>query len=95
MHLIQKLGLVLGDSSLNLRPHEKFVIVVKDLEHLVGCDSLSELLLKQLCELRLYLRRALVISFVRRIPGLLPLLRGIKHVVNIFDKCGESITNVI
>ena len=45
MHLVQELGLVLGDGTFDLRSHQELVIVIEYLEHLVGGDGLGELLL--------------------------------------------------
>ena len=45
MHLVEELRLVLSDGTFDLGPHQELVVVIEDLEHLVGCDSLCELLL--------------------------------------------------
>jgi hypothetical protein len=45
MHLIEELGLVLGYSALDLGAHQQLIVVVENLEHLVGSDGLGKFLL--------------------------------------------------
>ena len=95
MHLVEQLRLVLSNGSLDLGAHQELIVVVEDLEHLVGGDSLGKLLLQQLCQLRLNLRCALVICFLGRVPGLLALFGNVKHIVDAFDKCRQGVPDIV
>lgn len=71
MHLDEELRLVLGDSALYLGTHKQLIVVVENLEHLVCSDSLGELLLKQLGQLRFNFGSAALVCFLGSVPQLL------------------------
>lgn len=94
MDLVEKLRLVLCDSSFDFGPHQQLVVVVEHLEHLICGAGLRQLLLEKLRELSLDLCSACFVCLLGRVPEFLTLLRGVQHVVHCLHKVGERISDV-